>query len=124
MKSKYVLFSTDIETPNEFAIWEQEELNNYKADIEEKYANQKERSKSKIEDDNDFYIPDYVLKALGISDNDVSLDAVPASKLPSIAVIGRPNTGKSTIVNKLTDSYSVSSFILNSVNENSLHCNQ
>ena len=31
----------------------------------------------------------------------------PVDKLPIIAVIGRPNTGKSTIVNKLTISFKV-----------------
>lgn len=35
----------------------------------------------------------------------VASKPVLAGKLPTIAVVGRPNTGKSTIVNKLTNSY-------------------
>jgi ribosome biogenesis GTPase A len=38
--------------------------------------------------------------------------ALRASKLPTIAVIGRPNTGKSTLVNKLTNSYRVESLFV------------
>lgn len=51
-------------------------------------------------------IPEYMLQMLnefGHTDTEPTHEG----QLPIIAVIGRPNTGKSTIVNKLTDSYKV-----------------
>jgi ribosome biogenesis GTPase A len=51
-------------------------------------------------------LPSYMSKILNeFTEVDEEVLSLPASKLPVVAVIGRPNTGKSTLVNKLTDSY-------------------
>jgi GTP-binding protein len=56
-------------------------------------------------------LPAYMLRLLEEFEADKSQDdgtpsqPVAAEKLPVIAIIGRPNTGKSTIVNKLTGSF-------------------
>lgn len=52
-------------------------------------------------------LPEYMLKLLGKHEKKEGISALPVNrgKLPVIAVVGRPNTGKSTIVNKLTDSF-------------------
>lgn len=51
-------------------------------------------------------LPSYMSKILAeFNEVDEEVLSLPASKLPVVAVIGRPNTGKSTLVNKLTDSY-------------------
>lgn len=48
-----------------------------------------------------------ILKDFSDAPVDEFFDEIPvaAGQLPILAIIGRPNTGKSTIVNKLTDSY-------------------
>lgn len=61
---------------------------------------------TKYQDDGDTSIPEYMKKLLFKFEDKVEvIKALPEKELPVIAVIGRPNTGKSTIVNKLTNSY-------------------
>jgi ribosome biogenesis GTPase A len=70
-------------------------------------------------------LPEYMKQILRDFDDDFLDDEeipVPAAKLPLIAIIGRPNTGKSTIVNKLTDSYKVGSYLPNIIIRNYI-CN-
>ncbi len=54
-------------------------------------------------------LPEYMLKLIGKYEKSQGIrdpsKPTKAGKLPTIAVVGRPNTGKSTIVNKLTNSY-------------------
>lgn len=53
-------------------------------------------------------LPAYMLRMIEkFEDQQLTVvqDEEQAEKLPSIAVIGRPNTGKSTIVNRLTETY-------------------
>jgi GTP-binding protein len=52
-------------------------------------------------------LPEYMLKSIGSFEKKEGISSAPVKqgKLPTIAVVGRPNTGKSTIVNKLTNSF-------------------
>jgi len=97
------------ETNEEFLAWAKEEQEVQRVAFEASVREVVEDSDTKGE------LPEYMLKLLqqykksdgggGGFDFDEDQEEVVAAKLPTIAIIGRPNTGKSTIVNKLTDSY-------------------
>lgn len=82
----------------EFAQWEKEE-----ADL------QKEVLRNKIDElrTDGETIPDYMMQMLGHFEQQGNAGPTHEAHLPIIAVIGRPNTGKSTIVNKLASSHKV-----------------
>lgn len=82
-------------------VWEKEEIELQKYETIDKI--------NKLRDEED-EVPEYMLKMLNQFNDILSPDeqvGIPQGKLPIIAVIGRPNTGKSTIVNKLTNSFKV-----------------
>mmetsp|Transcript_29458 Transcript_29458/g.49342 ORF Transcript_29458/g.49342 Transcript_29458/m.49342 type:complete len:586 (+) Transcript_29458:128-1885(+) len=82
---------------DEFQKWEKEEIEIQKQEIEDKI---RELHESGDGDD----VPEYMLHMIRQFE-EVDYSATPEAKLPIVAVIGRPNTGKSTIVNKLCNSY-------------------
>lgn len=88
--------NVEVSDTEQFLDWENEELALQKIETSEKIRLMTESGES---------IPAYMLDML--SQLDDSKEAVPEGKLPIIAVMGRPNTGKSTIVNKMTSSYKV-----------------
>lgn len=89
--------STDDQTDFQFQGWVDEEV--------EIQKEERRRKIKEIEDDGEF-VPAYLRELFDRLD-EVPQEDVPASALPIIAVIGRPNTGKSTIVNRLTESFKV-----------------
>lgn len=98
---------TNSEIPDEFLEWERLERQNQKQDL---------LRQVEIEQSQEGDVPDYMLKLLADynsedSENPYNDITEIASKLPIIAVIGRPNTGKSTFVNKLTNSYKDGSIV-------------
>lgn len=93
----------DDELMETFKQWEEEEIENYKIESEE--------ARNRLDEEDNFMnqdLPDYMLKMLNEYLPAEEDTPVPQSKLPSIVVFGRPNTGKSTLVNRLTNSYKVS----------------
>lgn len=99
-----------------FQQWEEEEIelqrlellnDDDEDDVDEDDENQvRAPKKNKKQSGTGSALPDYMSKLLDeFSEVDEEVLSLPASKLPVIAIIGRPNTGKSTLVNKLTDSY-------------------
>jgi adenylate kinase family enzyme len=115
-------FDTPIEISNdEFMKWEAEELELLK----KRKLDYNIEDKEYIDDDDEYQfpihnnlntkkdtsakaLPNYMLKILDtFNEVNETVTSLIASKLPIIAVIGRPNTGKSTLVNKLTNSHKV-----------------
>ena len=92
----------DPELQDQFSVWESEERELL---MDELIAEAKE------DPDNDTagsQLPEYMLRMIEKFEKPAVIAVETeetAERLPSIAVIGRPNTGKSTIVNRLSDSY-------------------
>ena len=86
----------------QFEVWEAEEMEEQRREAEAAVLAAKA---SGTEDE----LPEYMVRLLQQFDDTGSMfdDSPPvqASRLPIIAVIGRPNTGKSTIVNRLSNSF-------------------
>lgn len=84
----------------QFAEWEKEERELQKQEQLEKLK----KMESELDEDE---LPSYMNEILAKFGDaqDAITNPTPFTKLPIMVIIGRPNTGKSTLVNKITNSY-------------------
>lgn len=102
MGSLFAVEKGDVDLSNDlFKLWEEEEIELQKSEVLDRINEMQDADPAGA-------IPEYMLKMLdGFDEFKTKDDAVAEAKLPILAIIGRPNTGKSTIVNKLTNSFKV-----------------
>lgn len=111
LKENDVDINGESQMQDQFSQWEDEEIEIYKRDLQ----NSIEKLKSESDSDGNSDLPDYMIKILEkfekFNESPVETEATMASKLPILAVVGKPNTGKSTLVNKLTNSFKDGSIV-------------